>query len=129
MGSDYLMLEEVLVELLDVVRGQVVDLRADHETYRQHIDGNSCEEETFQSVSVKEEGQDMHQEGEDRHSIGQAVRVEVFVADKLANIVVVHTLEGLVYTDPHETERHSNKPNDDKSDLLGEVDFSMLDIL
>ena len=44
MRSDYLMLEEVLVELLCVMWCQMVDLRGYHETDGEEVDGQCGEE-------------------------------------------------------------------------------------
>jgi hypothetical protein len=65
MRSDDLMREKVLVELLCVMRGQVIDLRGDHETYGEEVDRHHREEKTPHCQTVQVEGQRVnHQEVE-----------------------------------------------------------------
>ena len=50
--GDDLVFEEVLVELVRVVRGQVIDLAGYHEAHREEVDGQNGEQEASQGKSV-----------------------------------------------------------------------------
>lgn len=52
MRGDNLVFEEVLIELLGCVRGQVIYLRGDHEANREEVDRQDREEDGFDSKSV-----------------------------------------------------------------------------
>ena len=52
MRCDDLVCEEVLVELLGVMRVQVVDLGGDHETHREEVDGQDREKDSTQGQAV-----------------------------------------------------------------------------
>lgn len=59
-GGDDLVFEEVLVELVRVVRCQVIDLAGNHEAHREEVDGQDGEQEASQGKSVQNERDNVH---------------------------------------------------------------------
>lgn len=63
MGGEDLVNEEVLVELLMIVRSEVIYLTRDHKADREEVDGNDRKEEGLYCQAVQKERNDMDYEG------------------------------------------------------------------
>lgn len=87
-GRDDLVLEEVLVELLGVVRGQVIDLAGYHEAYREEVDWQYGEQEASQGKSVQYEWDNVDHENIEDKSELEGICVQMLIGSEVDYFVV-----------------------------------------
>ena len=95
MRSDNLVYKEIFVELLSCVRGQVINLRGNHEANWEEVNRQDREKEPFKGKSVKNEREQVNHKSIEKEPNFQGVCVKVLIWSECHNSVVRRFVKGL----------------------------------